>query len=180
MKIKLKHIAVGFLLLVASACGNKSKEELPETQEPTGSVVPVDHPDTLESKEALAVTHIKITASGNTFEDFAYSKDTIQIPKGTLVKLTLINESTEPQVFHNLVITENNKYQQAGMAGAKVGAISNYVPDSAYVIAATPLAKPGQTLQMEFPAPPPGVYDFVCTFPDHYKRMHGKLIVEEK
>ena len=36
----------------------------------------------------------------------------------------------------------------------------------------------GQSDTIEFDAPEPGTYDFICSFPGHYSVMKGKFIVE--
>jgi plastocyanin len=48
------------------------------------------------------------------------------------------------------------------------------------VIAKTPFAGPGQTVEVSFTAPAkPGSYPFVCTFAGHFQAgMKGTLIVK--
>ncbi len=109
-----------------------------------------------------------------------FDKDTIAVKAGSLVKLSLVNQGSGQSMIHNIVFTRNGKATQVALAGEKVGAPGNYVPDdTVLVLASSPLALPGQTVSIEFEAPiEPGFYDFVCTYPDHYKHMRGVLAVK--
>jgi hypothetical protein len=52
------------------------------------------------------------------------------------------------------------------------------VPDSPLVLHATKLVKEGETDRLGFNAPKdPGEYVFVCTFPGHWVRMYGVMLV---
>ena len=125
------------------------------------------------------VQELKIKALGNNLQEMQFSKDTIEVMAGALVKLKLENEGSEKPMIHNIVITKEGQYKQVALEGAKVGAPGNYIPESIAVIAATSLALPGQTVATEFQAPlKPVTYDFVCTYPEHYQQMHGKIIVK--
>ena len=55
-----------------------------------------------------------------------------------------------------------------------------YVADSMKdkVIAKTKLIGGGESDTIEFAAPEPGVYDFICSFPNHAAVMKGKLTVK--
>ncbi|MFD2999180.1 plastocyanin/azurin family copper-binding protein [Pontibacter toksunensis] len=125
------------------------------------------------------VQEITLHAIGNTQEDMAYKEDTLEVTAQSLVNLTFINEGVDMPMMHNVVFTTPDKYKQVAMAAAEVGASGNYVPKSPAVIAASPMALPGQTVELEFTAPAkPGYYDFVCTYPDHWRKMHGTLLVK--
>jgi azurin len=62
-----------------------------------------------------------------------------------------------------------------------MSAASNaYVPEDDAVLAATDLAKPGETVTLTFTAPnEPGEYAYICTFPGHYAMMQGVMRVVE-
>ena len=50
-------------------------------------------------------------------------------------------------------------------------------PNDPRVIAATPQIGPGESVTIEFTAPSPGDYPFVCTFAGHGDVMRGVLHV---
>ena len=55
-----------------------------------------------------------------------------------------------------------------------------YIPPDALdqIIAHTKLLGPGETDTIEFDAPGPGSYPFLCTFPGHVALMSGTLVVQ--
>ncbi|RDV14023.1 azurin [Pontibacter diazotrophicus] len=125
------------------------------------------------------VQEITLHAIGNTLEEIAYKEDTLEVEAEVLVNLTFINEGVDMPMMHNVVFTAPDKYKQVAMAAAEVGASGNYVPETPAVIAASPMALPGQTVELEFISPSkPGAYNYVCTYPDHWHRMHGVLLVK--
>lgn len=125
------------------------------------------------------VEELVLHAIGNTLEEMHFDQDTLEANASALVKLKLTNEAQEMPMVHNIVITAPGKYKLVALAGEKAGASGNYIPQSQTVLAATPIALPGQTVELEFTAPAaPGVYDFVCTYPGHWQRMNGKFIVK--
>lgn len=56
--------------------------------------------------------------------------------------------------------------------------VKAYVPDSPLVLHATRLLNWGETDRLNFTAPiEAGEYPFVCTFPGHWVRMYGVMLV---
>jgi azurin len=80
----------------------------------------------------------------------------------------LLKAGTEPKAF----------VDKAADATEKTGAIPPAMTDQ--VIAEIPLVKSGSTGEVSFEAPAQrGEYDFVCTFPSHFKLgMKGRLVVK--
>ncbi|WP_460922064.1 plastocyanin/azurin family copper-binding protein [Pontibacter brevis] len=140
-----------------------------------GAAPLVEAPDsTLQPTQELT-----LHAIGNTLDEIAYKEDTLEVKAEALVNLTFINEGVDMPMMHNVVFTAPGTFKQVALAAAEVGASGNYVPESPAVIAASPLALPGQTVELEFMAPSkPGAYEFVCTYPDHWHKMHGTLLVK--
>lgn len=125
------------------------------------------------------VEELTLRATGNTLEEIAFNVDTLEVEAGSHVKLTFINEGIDMPMVHNVVFTAPDKYKLVAIAGEKLGGSGDYVPDIPAVLAASPLVLPGQTIKMEFTAPTkPAAYHYVCTYPDHWQRMHGVLLVK--
>jgi putative heme-binding domain-containing protein len=84
---------------------------------------------------------------------------------------------------HNLVITKTGKLKEIAFAGAELGTTPGldgklYVPDSPDVLFSTNMVNAGQRELLTFNAPTePGEYPYVCTFPRHWMRMYGVMIV---
>ena len=182
MKIKLLIGCLSVALLLSGCFEKQGPDgeagEVINADTATASSAPViEVPDTT----LQPIQELKLTAIGNTLEDIAYKEDTLEATAGALVKLTLVNEGIDMPMVHNVVFTKPDKYKQVALAGAKVGASGNYVPDSPVVIAASTMALPGQTVELEFTVPAePGSYDFVCTYPGHWQKMHGVFNVKPK
>lgn len=126
---------------------------------------------------------VTITVPG---DEMKFDKDELRVKADTHVILTLINQSTLPTMKHNVLIYDLQDEPRAkaldrvGELAFKAGEASQYIPQVPGLIAHTPLADPGQTVKIEFDAPPPGEYLFMCTFqPAHYKTMNGRFIVEK-
>lgn len=184
LKIKQRVMRSTILILYIGAaswlagCNSGSEPavvEAPASTADTASALITEDQDTT----LHPVEEITLKAVGNSTDEMKFDQDTIEAKAGTLVKLTLVNEGTEQSMIHNVVFTQPDKYKLVALAGAKVGAPGNYVPESKAVLAASPLALPGQTVEMEFTTPiEPGTYAFVCTYPGHWQKMNGILLVK--
>lgn len=103
---------------------------------------------------------------------------TVQMAKP--VQIVLTNPDAMP---HNLVVGAPGSVQEIGTAAAAMPPPSNlrgraYVPNSPLVLHATRLLSAGETERLNFTAPAkPGEYVFVCTFPGHWIRMYGVMLV---
>ena len=105
------------------------------------------------------------------------------VPADTEVKLVFENTATSPSMQHNVLVLnqapEGGIFKEVGQAAVKAGASKNYVPDHDAVIAATGLAKPGETTEVTFTTPAEtGDYGYVCTFPGHWATMQGTMHVK--
>ena len=173
---KLTYILLLALSYTLIGCNNSPEQSIESSQlTPDSAAVIVEEAvdTTLQPKVELI-----LRASGETPDKMKFDQDTLFVTPDALIKLTLINESTNLNSVHNFVLTTEGLYKEVAVAGAKIGATGNYIPESEHVLAYTPIARPGHTITTEFKAPPPGTYDFVCTYPDHLHTMHGKLIVK--
>jgi azurin len=122
---------------------------------------------------------IDISAS----DDMKYSVTEIRAKAGEQIRLRLVSKGTLPKIAmaHNVVVlkvgTNVAKFIEAGAADRATDFIAPSM--NAAVIAKTPFAGPGETVQVVFTAPSkPGRYPFVCTFAGHFQAgMKGTLIV---
>ena len=99
------------------------------------------------------------------------------------VQIVLVNPDAMP---HNLLISAPGSLETVGTAAAAMPmptdpAVKPFVPNSPLVLHATNLLKEGETARLGFTAPKaPGEYIFVCTFPGHWVRMYGVMLVVDK
>jgi azurin len=102
------------------------------------------------------------------------------VEAGKPVQLTLTNSDFMP---HNLIIGQPGSVTAIGEAAATMPAPSSlsaraYVPDLPVVLEGTRLVQRGESDTLKFTAPTkPGQYTFVCTFPGHWVRMYGVMLV---
>lgn len=119
---------------------------------------------------APADTIVTIGASSSTL---AFEPAELALKQGTRVKVRFVNQGTLP---HNLVFVRHEEdIDQLADAAAKEG--ESFLPLSLKdkMLAWTALASPGQTVEVEFVVPPPGVYPFVCLMLGHTNSMMGML-----
>jgi len=117
-------------------------------------------------------------------DDMKYSVTTITARAGEPLHLRLVSKGTLPRIAmaHNVVVlkagTDVERFINDGFPFRATDFIPPTMKDA--VIAKTPFAGPGETVQVFFTAPSkPGRYPFVCTFSGHFQAgMKGTLIVK--
>jgi azurin len=99
-------------------------------------------------------------------------------PAGARVRLTFHHAGSILTQSHDWVLVQPGTADAVAMAGAAAGEENNWLkPGDPRVIAATPLIAKGGTAVIEFTAPVPGDYPFICTTPGHAENMNGILHV---
>jgi azurin len=105
------------------------------------------------------------------------------VQAGKPVQIVLANPDA---MQHNLVIGQPGSLQEIGTKGATMplpadaagNNVKPYVPDTPLVLHATRLLNGGETERLNFTAPAkPGEYIYLCTFPGHWVRMYGVMLV---
>jgi azurin len=161
--------------LTLGGCGTRDQESPDKITEEPLKQQDEEQDTTLQEVEEVSIRAI----GGEDLESVAYDQDTVEVKAGSHVKLAFTNEGTDPKMIYNLVIIREGYSAQAARKGSKAGASGNYLPDSSMMYVATPLALPGQTVNMEFTAPDrTGVYEFINTYPSETPLMKGKLIIK--
>jgi azurin len=125
-----------------------------------------------------AVSQVTLKTLGNTMSDMKYDQTEIRVKAGTTVKLVLVNTAKDSSMQHNFVLIDGGTADQVATDGLKAGQENNYTPKTKSVLTSTKIVGPGMKTEITFPAPEKGTYDFICTYPGHYKMMNGKFIVE--
>ena len=110
--------------------------------------------------------------------DMAFEPDVVYVKNNTLIELQLINEGIDSLMIHNIIFVQKGKADEIGVKALRAGEANQYVPKHPAVIAASKLVKPLDTAELSFSAPPIGSYPYICSFPGHYLKMRGRLVVE--
>lgn len=165
------------ILMVAAAvvisCGDNKKEEKQKIK--IGTQVEESTPS-----KPIDAAVAEVTISGN--DQMKFNKSTIRVKAGQRVKLTLNHIGTMDKTVmgHNWVLlTKDADVAAIGLASA-TAKDTDYIPADKkdQIIVHTKLLGGGETDTIEFEAPAPGSYTFICTFPGHYALMQGTFIVE--
>ena len=126
---------------------------------------------------ALGVQVVRIEAVP---EQMLFDVKWFVVEAGKPVQIILSNPDTMP---HNLVLGQPGSLKEIASLGGSLSvsadpAVKPYVPNTPLVLQATRLLQSGDTERLGFRAPAsPGEYIFVCTFPGHWLRMYGVMVV---
>jgi azurin len=108
----------------------------------------------------------------------AFKPAELTCPAGARVRLTFHHAGRRVQQKHDWVLLKPGTADAFMQAVLAAGEKDNWMPpDDPRVLAATPQIDPGESVTIEFTAPPPGDYPFVCTYTGHGDVMRGVLHV---
>lgn len=165
--------AVSLGALSLGACKEREAQAVESPPEPPAEKPAPKAPDPAKPVES-APRVVEIASKGNRLE-FDVTKLTMK--EGERVKLVLVNKATLDVMPHNWVLIRPGTADKVGAAGQE-RADSDYVVPSPDVLAYTPVAKHGQTVEVTFTAPAAGKYEYICTVMGHWITMKGELVVE--
>jgi len=113
-------------------------------------------------------------------EQMRYDTTRIVVEAGKPFEIIFENVDMMP---HNMVVVQPGAREEIGLQAEKMPPQPDpqgrmYVPRNDKILAATRLLEPGQKATLKLNAPGiPGEYEYVCTYPEHWKVMFGQLIV---
>jgi putative heme-binding domain-containing protein len=114
------------------------------------------------------------------YEEMSFDRTVLVVAAGRPVEITFTNRDVTP---HNLVVTAPGAYEDVGMAADQMAtdpeaASRHFVPETEQVLHHTKILQLDESEKLFFTAPDkPDVYPFLCTFPGHWLRMYGALVV---
>jgi azurin len=108
----------------------------------------------------------------------AFKPTELSCPTGAHVRLTFRNTARYVSFEHNWVLILPHTFDAVTKAALAAGEENGWVPPGdKRVLAATALCGKGQQAMVEFIAPAPGDYPFICSSPGHAENMWGILHV---
>jgi len=113
-------------------------------------------------------------------EQMRYDTTRLVVEAGKPFEIIFENLDMMP---HNVVVVQPGAREEVGTQAQTMSPKPDrqgrvYVPNNKKIIAASKLIEPGQKETLKLTAPEkPGDYDYVCTYPEHWKVMFGQLIV---
>ena len=134
----------------------------------------------LEVRRDLRSLGVQIVRIQTVPEQMAFDLKWFAVEAGTQVQIVLYNPDA---MSHNLLVGQPGSLKEIGTAAATMTVstdpgVKPYVPDTPLVLHATRLLNWGESERLGFRAPAkPGEYVYVCTFPGHWVRMYGVMLV---
>lgn len=119
----------------------------------------------------------RIIDMSSTGIELSYDITEIRMKAGERIKIRYKNAG---DMAHNIVIVKSESDINPVGIAALSAQQDEFVPKSEKdrILAASRLAYPGDTVFLEFTAPAPGVYPYICTFSGHFTMMQGRITVE--
>ncbi|HEY1186481.1 MAG TPA: PVC-type heme-binding CxxCH protein, partial [Gemmata sp.] len=132
------------------------------------------------ARRELADIGVRVLRVGTLFDQMSFDKERIVVAAGKPVEFAFENTDIMP---HNFVIVTPGNLEKIGNAAEAFAtepgaAAAQYVPNmpAGVVLLKSKLLQTRQSEQLKFTAPKePGIYPYVCTYPGHWRRMHGAL-----
>jgi azurin len=169
--------------VLALACGSEPSEPAPAPQSPPAAEKPMPPAtpppsapaDDTVRPDAQGVVHI----TGN--DQLQYNLKRFEVKSGQRVVIEFKNIGAQPRnvIGHNVVILAAGESVDAFAAEALTHQANDYIPPDAgdRILAHTKLLAGGESDTIEFTAPAPGTYPFLCSFPGHSVTMRGEMVV---
>ncbi|MBN9119638.1 MAG: c-type cytochrome, partial [Planctomycetes bacterium] len=134
------------------------------------------------ARKELSDIGVRVIRVGTLFDQMSYDKERLVVQAGKPVEFVFENTDIMP---HNFVVVTPGNLEKIGNAAeafatAPGAAAAQYVPSmpAGVVLLKSKLLQTRQAEQLKFTAPKePGIYPYVCTYPGHWRRMHGALYV---
>lgn len=173
-----KHLVVSLMLASAPLAAQTPSS----TQKPPSA--PTAKPATTTQKPAgaAAAKGVRTVELVGT-EDMKFSQTTIAAKPGEQIRVRLTAKGAMPKVAmaHNFVLLNKGAKELDFVQAAMNARATDFIPpDNKDVVAHTPLAGAGETVEVTFKVPTaPGSYTFLCSFPGHFQAgMKGTLTVK--
>ncbi|MGN6532621.1 MAG: plastocyanin/azurin family copper-binding protein [Ginsengibacter sp.] len=181
---RLFFVPAAAAVLFLASCGggngsNENNNNAAATEDTSSTAATAKPGADIPGIDTVAVTdHIKLDG----MDDMKYDRTLFKVKAGQKITLDFKNIGKQPAaaMSHNVVILQQGTDVQAFGEAAIPAAATEHIPASmaSDVIAHTKLLGPGQSDEITFTLPDPGVYDFICTFPGHFGSMRGKIVAE--
>jgi azurin len=174
-----KYLAVFIFTVLLTSCGQQSGD-LHASGDSTGKSLSAEKEMmTVPGADRLNFTDTVQLKAGDEMK-FDKNLFRVKVGKNLVLRLTNTAKKSSTAMAHNVVILAKGTDIADFAEAVHTGKSEQYVPASVetLVIAHTHLVSGGDTEQVPFIIPSPGVYDFICSFPGHWGTMQGKIVAE--
>jgi azurin len=187
--MKMSYLLTLIPLLIS--CGDEKKESQTDTKPQVKQEAPKKEESKKEESKkeevnAVTVNAVTVNADGvaevviGATDSMQYTVKEFTVKAGQKVKLTLKHTGQLPKTVmgHNLVILKPG-VTAVSFATASITAKDYFPEDKAdQTLAHTSLIGGGESSTIEFTAPEAGTYEYICSYPNHWVMMLGKMIVK--
>ncbi|MGJ8638052.1 MAG: plastocyanin/azurin family copper-binding protein [Opitutaceae bacterium] len=172
----MKYFQVLSLLSLAflSACSPKASDDasLGKAELETAAALPA-----IEMVEGVTIVRI----DGNDRMQFTVTE--FAVKTGDTVRIIFTNKGNMPKTAmgHNVVVLKKDVDGNAFAGKAALARDTDFIPlsEAGSIVAHTKLLGPDESDTIEFVAPAPGKYEFLCSFPAHcFAGMRGVMTIE--
>jgi len=131
-------------------------------------------------RERMRAVSVRVVRINTVKEEMRYDVPYFAAQAGRPIQILLNNQDLMP---HNLIVCKPGKLKQVAIDGLAAGPQNGaggkqYVPKTKDVLFATDMVQANEKVRLTFKAPKKaGQYPFVCTFPQHWSRMYGVMVV---
>ena len=131
-------------------------------------------------EQRLQNLDVRVIAIGTVPTRMIFDKEMIVVQAGKPVEFRFSNTDHMP---HNFAIVTPGSLEEVGELAEATGRDADamarhYIPKSDRVLVSSKLLQPGESQAIAYDVPAaPGVYPYVCTYPGHWRRMHGALYI---
>ena len=94
-----------------------------------------------------------IGAVGNTMSEMKYDIESITVKEGSWVRINLENQGIDNSMMHNIVFINYGTRKMVASEAIKIWPSQNFVANKKNIIAYSGVAKPGESVILEFKAP---------------------------
>lgn len=162
--MKTQLIAAASLALLLTSCGGGNNQGA--------------SPEQTQQNATPQSYEFTINAIGNTMADMAFDTKEIKVKTGSSIKVNLKNTGTDETMLHNIVFVKQGTEKEVAMEGLNLKDQNYFNASNPNVVVGSGVTKPGELVSISFTAPEPGTYSYICTYPGHWQKMIGTLIVE--
>ena len=177
--MKRVYLFVFAIILIMVSCGqgeqnkNNQIDSSRATQSVENAETSVPGIDKLEFTDSILL---------KANENMRFDKELFRVKARNKISLIFKNTGAKSaaSMTHNIVILKSGVDIADFADIARNAKTEQYVPSSldSLIIAHTRLVGGGDSDQVEFIIPKPGIYDFICSFPGHWGTMQGKIVAQ--
>ena len=141
----------------------------PVTKQDAGNISPRDPDAALEDGTYDTIVRMSVLPG------MRFGLPRFRVQPGVTVRLIFTNDDG---MVHNFLLVERGRRLDILRMSLKLTIESKYIPDTPWILAATPLIQPHEIRTLDFTAPSePGIYPYICTYPGHGAIMYGAMYV---